>query len=337
MFFRPLLLFILACAAASAEDTPEQLKLPSPDRYTGVRKFLMECFMMTLLIVVVRTIIYVRRASRMAWLWRKKTGDIASWDDFRDASGYDMVLPAESTVFDQFFFDMETGEKIFGVDPSKNEKPKDLAEYALHLKQTNLTNVKNNAPANQQKQLLEKVEAQNWLHVAKQHWCNGVRAGLVYRARALRPLMWKVDQDYPEMKRMHDVGMCATATFQAVEGAMSMMKAEIKELNELAKEVGYLNQDLKQGPNVWNLADMLLEFRKHMEQINLQKQEEHNKKEQAKASMEKESRKAERLAREAQEKEEKRRVQMRAELIAEAEKESKTSTKKKKKSSNSKK
>ena len=135
------------------------------------------------------------------------------------------------------------------------------------------------------------------------------------------------------MKRMHDVGMCATATFQAVEGAMSMMKAEIKELNELAKEVGYLNQDLKQGPNVWNLADMLLEFRKHMEQINLQKQEEHNKKEQAKASMEKESRKAERLAREAQEKEEKRRVQMRAELIAEAEKESKTSTKKKKKSS----
>ena len=33
------------------------------------------------------------------------------------------------------------------------------------------------------------------------------------RARALRPLMYKVNQDYPEMKRMHDVGMCDTATF----------------------------------------------------------------------------------------------------------------------------
>ena len=27
----------------------------------------------------------------MAWLWRKKKGEITSWDDLRDAPGYDMV------------------------------------------------------------------------------------------------------------------------------------------------------------------------------------------------------------------------------------------------------
>ena len=72
----------------------------------------------------------------------KKKGEITSWDDLRDAPGYDMVLPAESTVFDSFFYDVETGEKIFRPDPNTNEKPKDVAEYAAYLRQKNiLTNV----------------------------------------------------------------------------------------------------------------------------------------------------------------------------------------------------
>jgi len=272
MFSYPL---FFICVVAFAEDTPEQSKMV--DRYTGVRKFTMECFMMTLALVVLRTIIYARRASRMAWLWRKKKGVIVSWDDFRDAPGYDMVLPAESTVFEQFFFDRETGKKIFGVDPSNNEKPKDLAEYALHLQQNTLLFIKNNAPANVQKQLLLQADARDWLQVAKHHWCNGVRVGLVYRALALRPLISKISRDYPEMERMHSLGLCATNTFKAVKGAKFMIEAEIKTLNELAKEVGYLNQDSKQGSNVWDLADILFEFRKYMVQVYLQRHEEHNK------------------------------------------------------------
>tara|TARA_B110000285_G_scaffold49585_2_gene56326 strand:+ start:5669 stop:6529 length:861 start_codon:yes stop_codon:yes gene_type:complete len=281
MFSHPLLLFILACAATSvacSEDTPEQLKLLSPDRYTGVRKFTMECFMMILLIIVVHSVIHSKRTSKTAWLWRKKMGVIHSWDDLRDASGYDMVLPAESTVFNQFFFDRD-GKKIFGVDPSKNGKPKDLTQYALRLKQETLTNIKNNAPANQQKQLLDQAEAQTWLHVAKQIWCNSARVGLLYRALALRPLILKIDQDYPEMQRMHLLGLCTTDSFKSVEGAMLMIKAEINELNELAKEVGYLNKHLTQGPNVWNLAGILFDFGKQVEQVNLRKQEEHNQEE----------------------------------------------------------
>jgi len=309
--------------------------LPAPDKYTGVRKFAMECFMMLLLIVVVRTIVYVRRASRMAWLWRKKNNEISSWDDFRDNSGYDMVLPAESTVFSQFFYDIE-GERIFGVDPTKdgNGAPKDMAEYAIHLETTQKANVRKNAPKEQQAAILKQLDAQNWLEVANHHWMNTVRCGLVYRARALRPLMWKVDQDYPEMKRMHDVGMCATATFQAVEGAMSMMKAEIKELNELAKEVGYLNQDLKQGPNVWNLADMLLQFQKSMKEANQKQQDEHNAKEQAQHNASKEIKKQERMKREAAEKkardEKKARAKALKELEQDAEKEASKSKKKNK-------
>ena len=248
--------------------------------------------MIGLFIGVIRTIVYVRRASRMAWLWRKKENKITSWDDFRDAPGYDMVLPAESTLFDSFFFDMETGEKIFGADPKSGEKSKDIPEYAAAIKLKNIAAVKANAPADQVKKILADLNSQNWLQIAGQHWMNSVRLGLVYRARALRPLMYKVDQDYPEMKRMHDAGMCATATFDAVEHAMSMMKAEIKELNTLATEVGYLNQDLSKGLNVWNLADTLVSVRKQMEAENLKRQAAHNKNAQEKDAVEKEARKS---------------------------------------------
>lgn len=303
-------LLLLLQQAYAEESTPEQLKLPGGDRYTGVRKFAMECFMMTLLVVVVRTIIQVRYASRMAWLWRKKKGEITSWDDLRDAPGYDMVLPAESTVFDSFFYDVETGEKIFRPDPNTNEKPKDVAEYAAYLRQKNINGIIQNVQdPSKQKEFIDKVEAQNWLHIAGQHWMNAARAGILYRARALRPLMWKVDQDYPEVNRMHDVGMCATATFEAVKGAMAMMKLEIKELNAVATEIGYLNQDLKNGPNVWNLADMLLNFRKQMEAMSEQKEEEERQEKQNQGKK--------------KETEEQRIARMQAELIADEDREKK--------------
>ena len=305
---------------AADETTPEQLLLPSPDRYTGLRKFAMEVFMVCLFVVVVRTIIYVRRANRMAWLWRKKSKTITSWDDFREAPGYDMVLPAESTLFDTFFYDAETGDKCFG----NRNKNLDMAEYAAQIKNRNVAGIKANAPANKREQLLAQMEQQNWLQIAGQHWMNSVRLGLVMRAKALRPLMYKVDQDYPEMKRMHDAGMCDTATFDAVENAMSMMKAEIKELNELAKEVGYLNQDLSKGLNVWNLADQLLSFGKHMEELNRKKQEENNLKEQEQHKKEKEARKAQKAVTQTQQKamdatlkETKRIAKAQADLLAE--------------------
>jgi hypothetical protein len=312
-FCTVLQIFLQLLHTSYAEDeTPEQLLLPAPSKYTGVKKFGMEIFMMVLFIAIVRTIVYVRRANRMAWIWRKKSNSITSWDDFRDAPGYDMVLPPESTVFDTFFYD-KNGNKCF----SNKEKSLDMAEYAMRIKNQQINAMKAQVPVEHQSQHLDTLEKQNWLHIAEQHWMNSARLGLVMRARALRPLMFKVDQDYPEMKRMHDVGMCDTATFDAVQNAMSMMKAEIKDLNTVAKEVGYLFQDLSKGSNVWNLADTLISFRKHMEELNLKKQQENNKREQEKHKKEKEAKKAERNAKIAKENETRARAKAQADLLAE--------------------
>jgi hypothetical protein len=95
---------------------------------------------------------------------------------------------------------------------------------------------------------------------------SAVRFALILRARAILPMMWKVNQDHPEMSRLHSSGLLDTESFDAVDSAMAMMKAEIKDLEETAKKVGYIpTEDSPKNPNVWQFGKVLIDVKNRME------------------------------------------------------------------------
>ena len=122
---------------------------------------------------------------------------------------------------------------------------------------------------------------------------SAVRFGLILRARAILPMMWKVNQDHPEMSRLHSSGLLDTESFDAVDGAMAMMKAEIKDLEDTAKKVGYLpTEETPNNPNVWQFGRVLIDVRKRLEAEKLQRIAQHEEAERKRQEAEKIKRQA---------------------------------------------
>jgi hypothetical protein len=122
---------------------------------------------------------------------------------------------------------------------------------------------------------------------------SAVRFGLILRARAILPMMWKVNQDHPEMSRLHSSGLLDTESFDAVDSAMAMMKAEIKDLEDTAKKVGYIpTEEAPKNPNVWQFGRVLIDVKKRMEAEKQQRIAQHEEAERKRHEGEKAARQA---------------------------------------------
>ena len=183
---------------------------------------------------------------------------------------------------------------------------------------------------------------------------SAVRLALILRARAILPMMHKVNQDHPEMSRLHAMGLLDTESFDAVDAAMQMMKDEIKDLEDIARRVGFIptKESGGKGPNVWAMAKLLIDLRRQMEAEKNIKIAEHEEQERATQAKAKAQRKLQAKANKAaataapgggngkatkgkkemsaaEAEEEKRRKKIADELLAEEDKEKKKAAKKK--------
>ena len=161
---------------------------------------------------------------------------------------------------------------------------------------------------------------------------SAVRFALILRARAILPMMWKVNQDHPEMSRLHSSGLLDTESFDAVDSAMAMMKAEIKDLEDTAKKVGYIpTEENPKAPNVWQFGKVLIDVRKALDAEKQQRIQQHEESERTRQEEEKSKRKesANKGAKKHQETKEEKADRIARELVAEEEKEKKKKKKKK--------